>query len=296
MSGIRAETEEAFAEYKRLAERGDWARWADLFTEDALYEEHWLGTFRGRDAIKSWIVDLSVTNRCSVWIEWQMFDENRVCVYAWNNFPDPTGTGRRFTIPSSSLLEYAGEGKFSWEGDYYNGSETESLIRGWQEVGGGPHMSKDFDLRGVEGWAPDPPAVVFPRREIEQAFERYCERRAAAVENHRWDAWSEVFTRDAVYRNHRLGRVDGQAQIRDFADEMLTAPPVCAFQHKLRLIDGNRVSALARILVPDAAGGSDHGFDVNTILHYAGDGRWSYAEDLYNPIEAVAARQRSGRR
>lgn len=293
MSNVRDEAEKALAEYKRLAECGDWARWADLFTEDALYEEHWLGTFRGRDAIKSWIVDLSVANRCSVWIEWQMFDENRVCVYAWNNFPDPTGTGRRFTIPSSSLLEYSGEGKFSWEGDYYDGSAAERLIQGWQDVGGGPHMHKDFDLRGVDGWAPEPPAVVFPRGEIEEAFETYCERRAVAVESHRWDAFTDVFTRDAVYRNHRLGRVEGQAQIRDFADEMLTAPPAGSFRHKLRLIDGNRVSALARILSPDPASGSDHGFDVNTILHYAGGGRWSYAEDLYNPIEAAAARHRS---
>jgi hypothetical protein len=31
----RAETEKAFAEYTRLADSGDWARWAELFTQDA---------------------------------------------------------------------------------------------------------------------------------------------------------------------------------------------------------------------------------------------------------------------
>ena len=31
------------------------------------------------------------------------------------------------------------------------------------------------------------------------------------------------------------------------------------------------------------------GFDVNTILHYAGNGKWSYEEDVYSPIEAQAA-------
>ena len=63
MTDVRAETEKAFAEYKRLAECGDWARWAELFTEDAVYEEHWLGTFRGRAAIRSWIVDLMAQGR-----------------------------------------------------------------------------------------------------------------------------------------------------------------------------------------------------------------------------------------
>ena len=29
-----------------------------------------------------------------------------------------------------------------------------------------------------------------------------------------------------------------------------------------------------------------YGFDVNTILHYAGNGKWSYEEDVYSPREA----------
>ena len=32
MTYARAETEKAFAEYTRLADSGDWARWAALFT------------------------------------------------------------------------------------------------------------------------------------------------------------------------------------------------------------------------------------------------------------------------
>jgi hypothetical protein len=295
VTDARAETEKAFAAYKRLAECGDWTRWAELFAEDALYEEHWLGTFRGRAAIRSWIVELMARGRVTVWMEWEMFDENRVCVYAWNNLPDPTGTGRRFTVPSSSLLEYAGGGKFSWEGDFYSGVEAERFIREWNEAGGNLDMAPDPSLRGVDGWAPAPPATAFPRREIEQAFDAYCARRAFAVENHRWHEWTALFTDDATYRNHRLGRVGGKAQIRAAADELLLALPACGLRNKLRLIDGNRVSAVATILLPDASGGNGtHGFDINTILHYAGGGKWSYAEDLYNPIEAEAARKRCG--
>jgi len=53
-------------------------------------------------------------------------------------------------------------------------------------------------------------------------------------------------------------------------------------------IDGNRVSARIPNILPDPTGGSgsEYSFEVNTILHYAGDGKWSYEEDVYNPREA----------
>ena len=52
----REEVEAAFAEFLRLGAKGmDWPAWADLFTDDAVYIEHNLGVFEGRDAIKTWI-------------------------------------------------------------------------------------------------------------------------------------------------------------------------------------------------------------------------------------------------
>lgn len=56
----RAELESAFAQHEQLVvdigQSWDWSRYADEFTEDALYVEHALGTFRGRDQIRDWIV------------------------------------------------------------------------------------------------------------------------------------------------------------------------------------------------------------------------------------------------
>ena len=47
----REELEQAFQHYQdevdRIAGSGDWARFADLFTEDATYREHAYGTFEG---------------------------------------------------------------------------------------------------------------------------------------------------------------------------------------------------------------------------------------------------------
>ena len=50
------------------------------------------------------------------------------------------------------------------------------------------------------------------------------------------------------------------------------------------IIDGNRVIALIPNCLPDPTGGSaKYSFNVHVILHYAGNGQWSYEEDVYNP-------------
>ena len=55
----RAELEEAFVAYQEAGavagRTGDWAAWADQFTEDAVYVEHHYGRFEGREAIRAWI-------------------------------------------------------------------------------------------------------------------------------------------------------------------------------------------------------------------------------------------------
>ena len=49
------------------------------------------------------------------------------------------------------------------------------------------------------------------------------------------------------------------------------------------IIDGNRVIALIPNCLPDPTGGMRYSFNVHVILHYAGNGQWSYEEDVYNP-------------
>ena len=115
----REEIEAAFAEFRRRGvETHDWAGWAQLFTEDALYEEHNLGVFNGRAAIEKWIVEcMADYPTMTLWIDWYMIEGNRISFYIWNNLPDPTGDGQRFGFPNTTILEYAGDGKFSFEGD-----------------------------------------------------------------------------------------------------------------------------------------------------------------------------------
>src|SRR5688572_22912873 len=111
----RDEIEAAFAEYRRRAEeQDDWAAWADLFTEDALYVEHVMGTFQGRQAISDWIVaTMAEYSAMSTWIEWHQIEGDKVAFYVWNNLPAPAGTTQAFQFPNTSILTYAGDGKFS---------------------------------------------------------------------------------------------------------------------------------------------------------------------------------------
>ncbi|MCD9625211.1 nuclear transport factor 2 family protein [Rhabdothermincola salaria] len=285
----REEIEAAFAEFRRRGvETHDWPAWAQLFTEDALYEEHNLGVFHGRAEIERWIVDcMADYPSMTLWIEWYAIDGNRISFYIWNNLPDPTGTGQRFGFPNTTFLEYAGDGKFSFEGDYYNPEDAGRVFGEWLKAGGRRSTPQDRSLQGIDGWSPPVPEPAFPRDEIEAEFAKYRERGSIAVATGDWNQWADQFTDDAEYREHHYGYFKGQQEIRDWINGVMQPFPTMEFPVSYFTVDGNRVSALIPNILPAPEGDDGYyGFDVNTILHYAGNGKWSYEEDVYSPAEA----------
>jgi ketosteroid isomerase-like protein len=287
----RDEIEEAFAEYRRKgADQEDWAGWADLFTEDAEYQEHFLGTFHGRDEIKKWIVEcMAEYSAMSVWIEWYQIEGDTVAFYVWNNLPDPKGEGRSFQFPNTTLLRYGGDGKWSWEADYYNPADAERVFAAWIDAGGNRKTKQDRTLEGVPGWAPPVPTPAFPREEVERELKAYRERGNIAVATGDWNQWADQFTEDAQYLEHHYGKFEGQAAIREWILGVMQPFPSMEFPITYHSIEGNRVCALIPNVLPHPSGkGEGFAFDVNTILHYAGNGKWSYEEDVYNPREAQA--------
>jgi hypothetical protein len=136
----RAELEEAFENYQRLAleagTSGSWDAWADQFTEDATYIEHLYGTIGGREAIRRWISDTMaqpINNEMKYFpIEWYMIDEERGWVVAqvWNRMADP-GDGSLHQAYNLTLLKYAGNLKWSYEEDIYNPAHFKDMVRGW---------------------------------------------------------------------------------------------------------------------------------------------------------------------
>lgn len=136
----RQELQEAHDHYVAVAndcaQRGDWTDWANLFTEDATYIEHHFGEFRGRSQILEWI---SAT--MSQWPnsemrqfphDWCVCDEERgwwVCQIE-NRFDDP-GDGAVYQEANITILQYAGDGRFSSEEDVYNPLRFGTTVQAW---------------------------------------------------------------------------------------------------------------------------------------------------------------------
>jgi hypothetical protein len=140
----RAELEEALAGYEAkvvvMSRTGDWSGFADLFTEDAVYIEHAYGVFHGREAIRTWIVDVMAPfPHMRFPQDWVAYDEeNDAIVIGIRNVLDhPTEPGVEFGFPNVSRLVYAGDGLFSSEEDVYNPVRDAPRVVGeWLAAGG----------------------------------------------------------------------------------------------------------------------------------------------------------------
>src|ERR1700676_234638 len=112
-SWTRAELESAFENYQEtvrgIAKSGDWSVFADLFTEDADYNEHAYGRFRGRDAIRRWVIRTmtSFPGNCMVSfpISWHVLDDERgwIVCEVQNVMGDP-GDGSLHQEPNLTVL------------------------------------------------------------------------------------------------------------------------------------------------------------------------------------------------
>jgi ketosteroid isomerase-like protein len=287
----RAEVEAAWAEFQRRGvQTEDWPAWADMFTDDALYEEHNLGVMRGRQAIHDFIIAcMADYPSMTLFIEWTQIEGNRIAFYIWNNLPDPAGGTASYQFPNTTILQYAGDGKFDWEADFYNPADAERVFGAWLKAGGRKTTLQDRSLTAVPNWAPPVPTPDFPREEVEREFFIYRDRGRLAVATGDWNQWADQFADDANYFEHHYGRFHGQAAIREWITGVMQPFPTMEFPPSWYSIEGNRVCALIPNVLPDPVGGDGYfGFDVFVILHYAGNGKWSYEEDIYNPREAQA--------
>jgi len=137
------EIETAFADYQatvaEVAESGEWARFADMFTDDASYEEHAYGTFSGREEIRSWVLKTMTAfpgnTMSSFPIAWHVVDAttNRVICEVRNLMPDP-GDGSVHEASNLTILTYGGAGLWSREEDIYNPMRFAKMSVRWARV------------------------------------------------------------------------------------------------------------------------------------------------------------------
>jgi hypothetical protein len=118
------EIERAFRHYWETGAVGeDWDAWVDdCFTDDVLYVEHVLGTMEGRETVREWIKPIMVEyGELYTVYEWhQVSDDGRVIVYMQNRRDNPEVAGDPIDFPGITILQYAGDGKFNFEEDFWS--------------------------------------------------------------------------------------------------------------------------------------------------------------------------------
>ena len=133
----RAEIEEAYQHFVAVGDSGDWNAWANLHSEDGVWMEHHLGRFEGREAIRKAILDVMKPVPMMVFpVEWHVIEGSRVVYYPWQVFPDPKGGDEVYRFSCITILEYGGNGCWSYQEDVYNPREGQEVIKRWIAAGG----------------------------------------------------------------------------------------------------------------------------------------------------------------
>ena len=121
-------TLERFVEANRLAEQdGNWERLAEFFTEDAVYVYAGLAAngmveARGRDEIRRQVLsrDMEPYRGWTFPHEWAVIDGNRIVTKWQNRAPGKRADGSFIEAPGVSIIEYAGNGRFSYQWDLFD--------------------------------------------------------------------------------------------------------------------------------------------------------------------------------
>jgi hypothetical protein len=133
----RSEVEAAYRRFVAVGDSGDWNAWADLHSEDGVWVEHHLGTFRGREAIRAAIAKVMAPVPMMTFpVAWHVIEGNRVVYYPWQVMPDPKGGSEAYRFGCVTILEYAGGGLFGYQEDLYNPKEAEQVMKRWVAAGG----------------------------------------------------------------------------------------------------------------------------------------------------------------
>jgi hypothetical protein len=169
----REELVEAFKNYYMVGIiNEDWVAWSQLFTDDATYYDHFWGTFTGPAEIEKFLeTTMGPCPHVYAALEWFNPDpESGRIVYRHQNRADHPIVGRDpIDFPSIQVIQYAGDGKFSAEEDWWVLSDMKRFVRQYNEAleeAGTPDFAATMSRRDygtLHPWArPEPGHVAHP--------------------------------------------------------------------------------------------------------------------------------------
>ena len=131
--------------------------------------------------------------------------------------------------------------------------------------------------------------MPYPEDEVAAAAATYRSFREAIGRGERpWTDLADLFTDDAVYIDPAWGRIEGRDEIRAFIEESMTGLEDWSFPIEFIAIDGDQVVIKWTQVLPGIKpGGGRWTQSGYSTLIYAGDGRFSYEEDLLNMTHVV---------
>jgi len=101
-----------------------------------------------------------------------------------------------------------------------------------------------------------------------------------------WSALMDFFTDDAVFMDPAWGRTEGKEDLVDFFDRSMAGLEDWTFPEEFTVVSGHRVVSMWWNRLPGSrSDGTPLQSPGVSILHYAGEGRFSYELDLLNMAE-----------
>ena len=142
--------------------------------------------------------------------------------------------------------------------------------------------------------------VTYSAQEIEEAYAVFHGHVQGFQESGNWDGFADLFTEDAVYKEHAFGEFHGRDEIRAWSVRTMTSFPgrvMTGFPLAWSVVDvpTSRLICEVRNLMPDPGDGTVLEESNLTIMTYAGDGMFSREEDVYNPMRFLKMSVRWGR-
>lgn len=140
--------------------------------------------------------------------------------------------------------------------------------------------------------------MAHPREEVRAAADRYQELRRRIEEGLEPDAFgilADFYTEDAVYVDAAWGRIEGREAIAQWLVDSMVGLDAWRFPVDFVAIEGDDVVVKWTQIVP---GKRDDGRPYQqsgySRLIYAGEGRFSYEEDVYNMVHVLEDLAASG--